>query len=34
VHCGGNLEQRPIRPKALLEINPAATKRVLRDHCP
>jgi hypothetical protein len=33
-NCGGNFQPRPIRPAALLEINPASTNRVLREHCP
>jgi hypothetical protein len=33
-NCGGNLERRPVRPAALLEKNPASTKRVLRESCP
>ncbi|SMF17134.1 hypothetical protein SAMN02745866_01117 [Alteromonadaceae bacterium Bs31] len=30
-NCGGNLVQRPIRPRALLATNPASTKRVLKE---
>jgi hypothetical protein len=29
-NCGGNLVQRPIRPKSLLAKNPGSTKRVLK----
>jgi len=29
-NCGGNLEPRPIRPKAALEKHPASSKRVTR----
>lgn len=27
-NCGGNLERRPVRPAALLELNPPSFKRV------
>jgi hypothetical protein len=33
-NCGGNLEQRPVRPVALLIKDPPSTKRVVREHCP
>jgi hypothetical protein len=29
-NCGGNLEQRPVRPAALLDKDPPSTTRVLR----
>ena len=29
-NCGGNFEQRPIRPEALLAEHPASTERVRR----
>jgi len=29
-NCGGNLVQRPIRPVAALNSNPASTKRVIK----
>lgn len=29
-NCGGNLEPRPIRPKAALEKHPASGKRITR----
>jgi len=31
-NCGGELLRRPIRPAALLETNPASTKRFTKDH--
>lgn len=30
-NCGGNLVERPIRPRGLLETCPASTKRVLKE---
>ncbi len=30
-NCGGNLVERPIRPRELLETCPASTKRVLKE---
>ena len=30
-NCGGNLVERPIRPKGLLESCPASTQRVLKE---
>lgn len=30
-NCGGNLVQRPIRPKDALKNNPASTKRILKE---
>jgi hypothetical protein len=33
-NCGGNFERRPVRPAAMLPLNPASTRRVLREHCP
>jgi hypothetical protein len=33
-NCGGNLERRPIRPAALLDKDPASTRRVVREDCP
>jgi hypothetical protein len=33
-NCGGNLEQRPIRPAGLLAKDPPSTTRVLREHGP
>lgn len=29
-NCGGNLEPRPIRPKAMLDRHPASSKRITR----
>ena len=31
-NCGGNLVQRPMRPKALLEKYPASSERVSKAH--
>jgi hypothetical protein len=33
-NCGGNLQPRPIRPTALLDKDPASTRRVVREDCP
>jgi hypothetical protein len=32
-NCGGNFVPRPIRPAALLAVNPPSTTRVVRDDC-
>lgn len=32
-NCGGDLQPRPIRPAALLELHPPSTERVLGDGC-
>ncbi len=29
-NCSGNLEQRPVRPAALLDEHPSSTKRITR----
>ncbi len=31
-NCGGNFSARPVRPKSLLEKNPASTQRVLKNN--
>ena len=30
-NCGGNFERRPVRPAALLPVDPASTERVHRE---
>ncbi|NND01021.1 MAG: DUF1272 domain-containing protein [Gammaproteobacteria bacterium] len=31
-NCGGNFVERPIRPPAMLQSNPASTRRVLKEN--